>query len=158
MPTIKQNELLQLLIDEQVLAPEKIKEFINESEVSWKRIDDVLVKQEILDIEKLAEYKARVYGFPYKKLIDKDFKKDILNIIPKEVANNYKIICFDRNREVIMVGITDPDNFKAIEAVDFLAKGKKYRVDYYVISEPSFQYAFAKYDDVDKELGVALLP
>jgi type IV pilus assembly protein PilB len=156
MPTTKQKELLQSLLDDQVISPEKINELINEAEVSQKRIDDILIKQKIVDIEKLAEYKAKIYNMPYEKLDGKQFKKEVLNIIPKEVANNYKIICFEQDKDKIKVGLTDPDNFKAIEAVDFLAKGKNYQVEYYVISESAFHSAIGKYDDTDKELGVAL--
>jgi len=54
------------------------------------------------------------------------------------------------------VGITDPDNFKAIEAVDFLSKEEGLEVEYYLISDPSFDNAFKQYKTLTKEISTAL--
>ncbi|MEA3449794.1 MAG: GspE/PulE family protein [Patescibacteria group bacterium] len=156
MFSTKQKELLQLLIKEGKIKESKATELINEIETGQKKFDDVLIKQKIIEVEDLAKYKGQVHNLPYENLAEKEFKKDVLNIIPREVANNYNIICFEEKQDLIKIGLTDPDNFKAIEAVDFLAKGKGYKIEYYVISYSAFKKAVAKYDDADKELGVAL--
>ena len=59
---------------------------------------------------------------PYESVLDKKLRDKALNVIPIEVAENYKIICLAKDENKIKVGVTDPNNFKAFEAVDFLAK------------------------------------
>jgi type IV pilus assembly protein PilB len=50
----------------------------------------------------------------------------------------------------------DPDNFKAIEAIEFLAKGQGLHVEYYHISTQSFAEAFKQYVSLSQELSSAL--
>lgn len=76
-----------------------------------------------MDIERLTEIRASLAGLSYANLVNAALlMKLLLNILPPEVANNYQVVCFQRNGDEISVGLVDPENFKAIEAVDFLAK------------------------------------
>ena len=42
----------------------------------------------------------------------KEIKKEILNIIPKELAMNYRMIAFDQAGNKLKVAIENPDNFR----------------------------------------------
>ena len=125
----KQEEILRHLVENQMLTQEQIIEFKEEAKANKKNIEEILVNKKIIGLEDLTKFKATVYDFPYEDLQEKDIDKDIINIISKEVAENYKIICFSKDGQKIKVGIIDPDNFKAIEAMDFLAKGNGLEVE-----------------------------
>ncbi len=152
----KQEELLTVLVQNDIIPKDSVSDIAKEMEKPGAKIDDLLIKKRLVDIEKLIQIKARVYNMPYENLQGKELEEKIVNIISSEVAENYKAVCFGREADKIKVGLTDPDNFKAIEAVDFLVKGKKLTVEYYLISEKSFRAAFKIYKDMDKELGAAL--
>ena len=152
----KQEELLTVLVQNDIIPKDSVSDIAKEMEKPGAKIDDLLIKKRLVDIEKLIQIKARVYNLPYENLQGKELEEKIVNIISNEVAENYRIVCFGREADKIKVGLTDPDNFKAIEAVDFLVKGKKLTVEYYLISEKSFRAAFKIYKDMDKELGAAL--
>lgn len=79
-----------------------------------------------------------------------------LDIISVEVAKNYQIVCFAKDKNKIKIGIVDPGNFKAFEAVDFLAKEEGWQVEYYLISKAGFDKTFKDYKPLQKEIKTAL--
>lgn len=152
----KQNELLNLLVLKGIIKEEDLLLANGEANKAQKNILDVLIEKKMVDQEKVAEVKAEVFNIPYKSLLDTQIETSILNIIPKEVADNYKIICFNKDEGRIQVGLVDPNNFKAIEAVDFLAKRDKLRAEFFLISEISYEATVKQYKTLSKEVTTAL--
>ena len=152
----KQEELLEILLKQGLVSAEQATSVNQEAGKEGKKISDILIKQRLVKLEELAKIIAGLYDLPYFNLIEEKIEEGILNTFSSEVAENYKIICFDKELKKIKVGITDPENFKAIEAVDFLAKGSGSSVEYYLISIKSFQEAFKQYKSLTEELNVAL--
>ncbi len=152
----KQAEIIKILERTGVLTAEQLPEIMAEAQNGKKEFTEVLLEKNIVDAEALCKIKAEAYKLPYENLLEKQISEGVLNTISSEVAQNYKIICFDKTSRKIKVGITDPENFKAMEAIDFLAKEGKLQVEYYLISEDSFRAAFKQYQSLDKELDTAL--
>ena len=152
----KQKEILRHLIENQMLTQEQLSEFQEKAKADKKNIEEILVNKKVISLENLSKLKAALYNLPYENLREENISNDAVNIIPYEVAENYKIICFSKQGREIKVGIVDPDNFKAVEAMDFLAKGNGLKVEYFFISENSFREAVKKYKSVSEELSLAL--
>ena len=153
---IKQEEFVKLLMTKNLVSAEQIAEVAQEAEIGQKSFEETLIEKKIISAETAAKLKAELYGLPYTDLIEKDIEAGVLNTISNEVAENYRIVCFDKTSDKIMIGLTDPDNFKAIEAVDFLAKEWGLRPEYYLISRASFKAVAKQYKSLDKELSSAL--
>lgn len=149
------NSLLSLLVQKKAIPLTKVEEFKKESVASGKPIEDLLIEKKIVDSEDLVKYKAEVLRLPYQSLLDLAINDKILHVLPLEVSENYKIVCFAKEENKISVGIVDPNNFKAIEAVDFLAKKEGLVVSYFLISKASFDHAFKQSKSFDKELTTA---
>lgn len=152
----KQEDILKAIIEYNLVSKEKLEEAVREAKEQNKKVEDILLGKKEVKEEELAKVKAALYGLPYEDLTEKEISDNILNVLSSDVSENYKIICFDKTGETIKVGVVDPDNFKAIEAIDFLAKGKGLQVQYYFISSESFHKAFERYKSLAKELSSAL--
>lgn len=152
----QQDKLLELSVKNNLINKEQLAEIRQTASVTKKSVDEILKVKNIFDPEKLVEIKAQALNFPYQNLTHKEIIDKALNIIPIEVAENYKIICFAKDDKKIKAGITDPDNFKAIEAVDFLSKEEGLKVEYYFISGQSFDTAFKQYKTLVKEISTAI--
>lgn len=152
----KQEELLNLLLKEKILTESGIAEIKKEAQILNESAEQIILEKKIVDYEIFAKYKAKIYGLLYENLVEKEMSDNILSLIPLEVARNYKIICFDKIDNKIKVGLTDPENYKAIEAVNFLAKEGNLDAEYYLISEISFNIAIRQYKTLKKEVTTAL--
>ena len=113
----------------------------------------------VVNSEEIAHAVADASALPYFSLLGIDIPKKVLTIIPQEVARNYQVICFKQEQGKIYVGFVSPQNLKAIDAIDFLAKENDYTVERYVISKDSFNHSFKQYralaSEVAKELESA---
>jgi type IV pilus assembly protein PilB len=150
----KQRELLEVLQEENKIKLPNIDTFL--AEAAGKPIEDVLLKKRMVNGEDLASAKARIYDLPYIDLSDKEVSDMALSTISGDVSDNYRVVCFERVGDRIKVGLTDPGNFKALEAVDFIAKGSGLYPQYYLISEDSYKKALSKSKTMDKELSSAI--
>jgi len=151
----KSAELISLLIKNKAVDQaelEKIRELPEFSD----RPEEALVSQGLVDAEVLAELKAKVYKLSYKNLLDFKIPDQVLNLIPLEVAENYQIICFEVGGGKMKFGMVDPENFKAIEAIDFLAKEENLTPEIYLISGASLANALRHYKTLSKEVSKAL--
>jgi len=153
---MKNKDIIDILAEREIISTRDAVSIREEAEKEKILIEDLLERKKIIDIEALTKIKAESFGFPYANLIDKKLPEEALQTIPSEVAQNYKIVCFSKENKKIKVGIIDTNNFKAIEAVDFLAKRGGYLAEYFLISRKSFNYAFKKYKILSKELTSAL--
>jgi type IV pilus assembly protein PilB len=153
---INEEEILKILLQNKKITVDQLTEILQESDIAKKKAVDIIIEKKIIDQEDLAKIRAGAANLAYENLIEKEIGEGTLNIIPSEVSENYKIVCFGKDGKKIKVGLTDPDNFKAIEAVDFLAKGAGLSVEYYLISDISYRQAFKQYKSFAKELSSAL--
>ncbi|OGY87789.1 MAG: hypothetical protein A2233_02075 [Candidatus Kerfeldbacteria bacterium RIFOXYA2_FULL_38_24] len=115
-----------------------------------------LTANKIVPAETVAKAKAQVLGFPYADLREKEFPADILNIITRSVAENYQVVPWARQGNDVSIGLIDPHNYAAIEALDFIAHSYKIRFIYYLISEDSLLFVLKQYDNVKTEVAHAL--
>src|SRR3989339_139576 len=128
------NELLRALVNEQVLTERAASELEARSIKDRVSFEDLLVRGKIILLEYLAKKKAKFYGLPYVDLTIEEINPHVLNIIPKVVADNYKMIAFGREAGEIKVALVDPRNFQAQQAMDVLASEENLRVRYHVAS------------------------
>ncbi|MBI2459628.1 MAG: type II/IV secretion system protein [Parcubacteria group bacterium] len=151
----KTEELINLLAQDKIITAEQL--------VGLKKLPEykanpeaALIKSNLIDLEDLTKFKAKVYNFNYRGLIGAKISDQALNLIPAEVAENYKIVCFEAAQGKMRVGLVDPENFKAIEAIDFLAKEENLQPEYFLISALSFETALRHYKTLGKEVSQAL--
>lgn len=152
----KQAELLDKLYQDQLISDQLYSEIKLSLATSEQNIEELLVSKDLVEPEKITEAKAAVYGLSYQNLANKKIDEEIIRLIPLEVAENYKIICFEKEEQGLSVGITDPDNFKAFEAINFLAKEQNLNIRYFLISKASFQQAVKQYKNLSKEISEAV--
>lgn len=152
----KQQGLLDYLVSKHALAAETASDISRESESLGRTIDDLIMTKNLINAEDYTRLKAEFFNFAYIDLSDKTIDETTLNIIPISISEHYKIVAFEKNDKQLKVGLIDATNFKAIEAIDFLAKKSKLSVDYYLISPFSYNAAFSQYKNFNKEIQSAL--
>jgi|GEM_PF-174516 len=74
-------------------------------------------------------------------------RPEVINKFPKEVAEKYKIICFElAGDNKIKVGIVDNSNPQVNDILDFVKKRNNVEIEKFKISEDDLQYALHLYD------------
>ncbi len=147
----QQDKLLNFLQSKQVLTAEQIEQVKLEATQDKFNLSSFLIKEKILEEEELASLKAELYGLPFANLLEAELKDSAINFLPKEIANNYNIVCFEKQDKIVKIGLLEP-NFKAVEAVNFLAMDEKLTVEYYLISQSSLSKVLKQYQRLEEEV------
>lgn len=148
--------MLSILLQEKLLDGEKAGNLLEQSQKTGKSIEALIDESGQIEEEKLAEIKGRIFNLPYINLVGREIKYEDLNIISKDVAENHQAVSFLKSDGAVNVGIVNPGNIAAIEAINFLAKEKNFSVKYFIISSASFRDAAKKYEILKKEVEKVL--
>ena len=145
----------QLLTDKQ-LDQEKYQRYLAMAEKDASALMKALNSDKHISEEALAQAKSRALNIPYINLEGKQISINLLNILPQDLAENYKMLVFGKDGNQLQVGLVDPLSYKAVEAIEFLARKKNYRINYFIISPTSFELGHKGYESIKEQVGQAL--
>ncbi|TSC95592.1 MAG: type II secretion system protein E [Parcubacteria group bacterium Athens1014_10] len=151
-----QNKLLSIFLEEGLLSPDQINELKKESLKTKQSIEDLIKTKKLIKEDELLMAKSKFFNLPTVDLSREIIKKDVLEIIPKELAENYQMIAFGKIGNKLKVAIEDPDNLKAKEAIEFLARSKDLKVEYYLASKEVLSNILQRHEESKKEIEEAL--
>ena len=100
---------------------------------------------------------GEVYGIPGRVLSAKEsIANEVLSYVPFESAKHYQFIPLSVVEGVLEVGIVDPDNIEAMDALQFISGkvGMPYKL--YLITKEDFDRALKAYENLSGEVGEAL--
>ncbi|HEY4511053.1 MAG TPA: ATPase, T2SS/T4P/T4SS family, partial [Candidatus Paceibacterota bacterium] len=146
--------LLALLTDRNVITGPQAAAFEQESRETGKSLEEVVEKNGISS-QTLLEAKGEYYGIPT-RLIGGPVPFDTLRFIPEESAAHYRFAPLAVADGVLEVGIVDPDNIEARDALNFISSkvGLPYKI--YLINEKDFAGIMENYKGLSGEVGKAL--
>lgn len=151
-----QDKLIKVLVEKRILDQKKAAEIKRQVLQLKKSFDELLIEKKIISEDELLEIKSKILNFPVADLAGRKIPKSILNLIPQEVAENYQMVAFNKKGSEFHVGLVDPQNFKAIEAIEFLAQKVNLQAKYFIISPSSWYYVFGQYQILGEEVQKAL--
>ena len=146
--------LLGLLVDKGLLsASDRAKV---EAELAKKRpLDEVLAEHNISLADALKEA-GKAYNIPVRVLGDPPADQNVFNYVPIDSARHYGFVPLDMKDGALEVGITDPDNIEALDALQFISSktGIPYKI--FLITKQDFDRVLEAYQNLVGEVGKAL--
>ena len=146
--------LLGLLVDKGALSSKE--RVAIEAELTKNRsLSDVLAERNISLVDELAEV-GKAYGLPTRILGDSPVNEEVFNYIPIDSARHYGFVPLDKVDGALEVGITDPDNIEALDALQFISGkiGIPYKI--FLITEQDLNRVIEAYQNLSGEVGRAL--
>jgi len=147
---------LSLLAERGVIKQEDIEAIQNESRENGAAISAILEKRGIM-AEDVLKVEAEHYNLPYRLLPhDKAADEDALAYIPEDSSRFYKFAPLALEDGVLAVGIVDPDNIEAQDALQFISTKVSIPYKLYLISQEDFDRVLDQYQNLTGEVGEAL--
>jgi len=148
---------LNFLQKKDLISQEVVESLIKKYEKGEKSLDDVLIESKKIDEETLLAQKSEFYNLPSVELEKKVPNKEVQSLFPKEVIANYHIVPFEKEDDIVRIAMVNPENLKAREAVDFLARQKGWNTQFYVTTEKGFKYTYEQHSgNLSTEVSEAL--
>ncbi|MFH0828934.1 MAG: GspE/PulE family protein [Candidatus Kerfeldbacteria bacterium] len=151
-----ETTLLDLLLADNLLSREQVDALVAESKKSQQPVNELLETKNLVREEDLVREKSKLYNIPYIDLFGRVVRGEVLNVIEKELAENYRIVAFNKSGDELSIAMVDPSNFKALEAIEFIARKSHFRIKYYLTSISSLRYVIRQYESLSAEVEEAL--
>ncbi len=150
----------QTLINELVrvgrLKKEDADALIASAQKDQKDIGAALIEANVLSDAELVKFKSELYRLPSVDLEQSEPDPNAFREISEDVAGFYHVVPFAVGDGVLKVGIIDPEDINALEALKFIATDKGLKLEKYVIAYKDFGATLKKFKSLTGEVGKAL--
>lgn len=151
--------LIQKLVEKKIITVEQAEALEKELKENFQGTteEDFLLLKRILSEEDLNKIKAEIYDLPvFEDTEDLSLPIEVLSLVPEESARFYKVIPLGIEDDNLKIGIVNPEDIKAKEALTFLARQQKYKLAFYLINARQFEKYIKQYRSTEEEVGKAL--
>ena len=139
------------------------KNLIGKAEVSAARakqadgdsLDESLISVGVRPEDILAA-RGEFLNIPTRAVAENSVPFEVLDYIPEESATHYQFVPIGFKEGMLEVGIVDPDNIEARDALNFIAAKKNIPYKIFLISQEDFQKVIESYKGLSGEVSRAL--
>jgi type IV pilus assembly protein PilB len=153
-----QEELfLSALIQKGVIKQTDAYALLQEAKSLEKRVEDILYDRNLVDEKKLSQIKSELFKLPVKIFSKTEIiPQNVLNLIAEDTARHYGFVAFNKEENILDVGMVYPDDTRAQEAVKFIVErlGLELRVS--IIIPSDFKNLLKQYQTFTKEFDELL--
>ncbi len=146
--------VIDILINKNLITKDdasEIKKIVSQGET----LDQALIEKGVHPEDILAA-RGEFLNIPTRNLGETSVPFDVLDYIPEESAAHYKFVPIALNDGALEVGIVDPDNIEARDALNFIASKKNIPYKVFLISADDFQKVIESYKGIGGEVSKAL--
>lgn len=151
-------KLFDLLVQEGKLKQEDADQYKKEVESSGVLPENFIIEKNIAGEKDVYKLKSQILGVPI-KLFEEDevIPDDVLREVSEDAAKNYYFIPFRKVENFLEVGMINPDDLKARDALRFILLRKGYDPRVYLIVPSDFNRLVKQYRTLKGEVAEAVV-
>ena len=147
--------ILDILVKQGVIDAKDLSSIRGESQDSEKNIEEKLLAMGVSD-EDILKAKSEYHSVPLKDVDLSSITSKILDYIPEEAAVYYQFVPVGIEKGVLEVGILNPDNISARDALNFISSKVNLPFKLFLISKDDFDQIINLYKGLSGEVTKAL--
>jgi len=148
--------LVQQLVKKGILEKSKAATLEYEIKTSGLKEEEVILEKRIVSEDFLFGLKSEGLKIPLRIVSPTEVLLKSLKTIPEESAKYYRMIPLAKKDSRLEVGMVYPEDLKAREALDFLARQNKFSYRVFLITLTNFDELLKKYRTLGREVTRAL--
>lgn len=150
MPAIKMKKPLgQLLLENKKISSEELNQALRYQSEKGVYFGKALIELGLIAEIDLMQFLAEQMDIPFVKLEDISIEKEIIRLIPEELAREYQIIPLFKIGEQLSVATSDPLN---VESIDTISKHTGMELDIVLATETDISYGVEVYYGKSKKM------
>lgn len=147
--------ILPVLVEKKIIEKNDVSSIKEEAVSLGVTIENILTKRGI-DPNIILQIKSEQLNIPTWKLEDKRVPFAVFKYIPEESAIHYNFVPIGVKDNVLEVGIINPDNIEALDALNFISTKIDMPYKVYIISEEDFKSVLKMYKGFSGEVNKAI--
>ncbi|MBK6918718.1 MAG: type IV-A pilus assembly ATPase PilB [Deltaproteobacteria bacterium] len=140
----------EILVRESIISADQLRQAQAEQRTTGKRLAYSLARLGILGEKELTEFMARQYGVPAISLSEFEIDPEVIQLIPKEVAQKHTVLPVQRAGSMLIVAMADPSNIYAIDDLKFLTG---LNIEPVVTTDAAIEEAIVRYYEQPEKLS-----
>lgn len=154
---IQEELFLSSLIQKGLIKQTDAYTLLQEAKSLEKRVEDVIYEKNLVDEKKLSQIKSELFKLPVKIFSKTEIiPQNVLNLIPEDTARHYGFIAFNKEGNILDVGMVYPDDSKSQEAVKFITERLDLKLKVSIIIPSDFKNILKQYQTFAKEFDELL--
>ena len=147
---------LEKLATQGIIKARQISEIVRQAKEKYNNdIDESLLSFGV-DEQVLLKAKGEYYNIPI-KVVDLDsISTNTLKYVPEDSVDHYKFCPIGLKEGVLEVGIIEPENIQAMDALQFISAKLNLPFQVFLISKSDFKSIYKKYKGISGEVDQAL--
>ncbi|MEN9524458.1 MAG: hypothetical protein RL536_527 [Candidatus Parcubacteria bacterium] len=146
--------VLDILVQKKILTKDDVRD-VRKQVANGASMDDVLLGLGVKN-EDIIAARGEFLNIPVRSISESSIPFDVLDYIPEESASHYRFAPIALRDGTLEVGIVDPDNMEARDALNFLAAKKNIPYKIFLISIDDFTKVMEMYKGITGEVSKAL--
>jgi type IV pilus assembly protein PilB len=148
--------LLEELVKANILREEQIPELVKLANDKYNgSVDEALLELKI-DENQILKIKGEIFNIPVKEIDPKNVQSDILKLIPTDAAKMYRFLPIGITDSVLEIGIIDPENVQAMDAITFITAKLDKPFKLFLIKTSVYNKLLGSYEELDSQVDQAL--
>ncbi len=135
-------KLGEILVRENLLTPQQLREALDYQRTNGGRLGSSLVKLGMISDDVITAVLSRQYGVPSINLDLFHIEADVIKLISQEVALKYTVLPISKVGATLTLAMADPTNVFAMDDIKFMTG---LNVEPVIASEASIQMSIGKY-------------
>jgi type IV pilus assembly protein PilB len=132
----------ELLVRENLISLQQLQKAQNEQKQTGGKLGYHLTKLGFIEESELTQFLSKQYGVPAINLGEFDIDAEVIQLIPRDVAEKHQLVPVNRAGASLIVAMADPSNIYAIDDIKFLTG---YNIEVVVAAEAAIHDAIEKY-------------
>jgi type IV pilus assembly protein PilB len=147
------KKLGELLLQEGLIEPGHLNRALDEQRHTGERVGAVLIKLGYISDEVLVEFLSRQFHVPSVNPAKLTIPKEMICLIPSEVAQKYQAVPFGLIGQTLNVAMADPGNLFVIDDIRFLTRKN---IQVHVASENVIKKVLGQHQIADENIDEVL--
>ena len=147
--------ILDILAKQGVIETKDLSSIREKSESTGESFDKILLSIGVSE-DDILKAKGEYYAVPVKKVNPSLVTSQLLEYISEEAATYYQFVPIGLNDGILEVGMVDPDNIAAKDALNFISSKINLPFKIFIISENDFDQVINLYKGLSSEVTKVL--
>lgn len=148
-------DIITILVQKGLLDKKDTDSIKEEAVSSGLTLEQVLIKRGISPQDILVA-KGDYFDVPTKNITDLVITERTLSYIPEDSASHYRFVPLAVTKGVLEVGMVNPDDIEARDALNFISTKTGMPFKIYLITETDFEKVFSQYKGFTAEVSKSL--
>lgn len=146
--------IIDILLQKQIIKKEDVTE-IRKKVSTGMSLTDVLIGRGVKP-DDIVIARGEYLNIPVRSVVESSIPFEVLEYIPEESATHYHFVPLGLVDGTLEVGVVDPDNMEARDALNFIAAKKNIPYKVFLITIDDFQKVIEMYKGLTGEVSQAL--